>query len=189
MKRLLIAVLGLLACGVAAAETVYVSDTLRLGVRAEPDSSEPAKSIVVSGMKLEVLERGEEYLRIRTEGGDEGWVNAAYVTQELPAQLRVERLQEERDQLAAEVEDLTSRLDDARNQQAALAQELEKMNQRHEALEGEIRRLRDARAELGSQTPWWIWLAAALGLVVLGFSVGVTWYRHHVVRRLHGLMP
>ncbi|MFP4696458.1 MAG: TIGR04211 family SH3 domain-containing protein [Thiohalospira sp.] len=189
MKRLLMAVLGLLACGVAAAETVYVSDTLRLGVRAEPDSSEPAESVVVSGMKLEVLERGEDHLRIRTEGGDEGWVKADYVTTEVPAQLKAERLQEERDQLDAEVEDLTGRLEDARNQQAALAQELEKMNQRHEALEAEIRRLRDARTDPGGSTPWWVWLAAALGLVVLGFSVGVTWYRHHVVRRLHGLMP
>lgn len=49
----------------SAAEYVYISDNLRVGVRPEPVSSVPPISVVFTGMRLEVHERAEGYVKIR----------------------------------------------------------------------------------------------------------------------------
>ena len=75
--------------GVAAAETAYVTDSLRLGLHAAPDTSDRPFENLVSGTAVEVLERNPNYARVRLADGREGWVKATFLVDAKPAAARV----------------------------------------------------------------------------------------------------
>ena len=52
------------------AQDVYVKDTLRVGVRAEPGNHLAPFSVVTTGMKLSVLEQQGDFVKIETEQGE-----------------------------------------------------------------------------------------------------------------------
>ena len=74
MKQLVLVAFLMLSIPLAGAETVYVTDNLRIGVRPEPDNNAPPVGVVISGMKLEVLKRSDDYVKIRSSEGVEGWI-------------------------------------------------------------------------------------------------------------------
>ncbi len=170
------------------AEQVYVSDTLRVGVRPEPDNRTSPVDVVLSGMRLEVLERREGYLRVRTEKGTTGWVREAYVVASPPATVRLQTLQTEQAALAR-------RLAEAE----AAAQALEKANRqlvrRVDDLTAERSRLIREQARLQAAVPeprpfsatWMWWLLGIAAVATAGFFTGISWYRQSVMRRLGGL--
>src|SRR6185436_12169046 len=80
--------LGLWA-GSVCAETVYVTDVLRLGLYDAPNSSDKPVENLVSGTALEVLERDASYAHVRLADGREGWVKATYLVTDKPASARV----------------------------------------------------------------------------------------------------
>src|SRR5690606_12848920 len=77
--RLSIVLITLAWTAAAAAETAYVTDLLQLGLHQASDTSDRPFANLPSGTRLEVLERKTHYARVRTDGGDEGWVKAAYI--------------------------------------------------------------------------------------------------------------
>lgn len=190
MRGLLIGLILLVGSAPILAETVYVSDTLRVGVRDEPGRGGPARSIVVSGMELEVLESSGDFLRIRTRSGEEGWVNSAYTTRQVPARLRVDQLEETIEELEGTIAEQESQLTESRNQQAALAQEIEKLERERNELRTQLREARQARqnGKTGG-LHWGVWLSGVLGVFLLGFAIGAAWYRRILVSRLHGFSP
>ncbi len=189
MRALLIGLLLMVGSAPILAETVYVSDTLRVGVRDEPGGDTPARSIVVSGMELEVLESQGDFLRIRTRAGEEGWVNGAYTTRQVPARLRVDQMEETIEELEAEKAELEDRLNESRNHQAALAQEIEKLERQRVALQEELDEARAERAPEEERLPWWAWVVGVLAIFGIGFGAGAAWYRRVLIGRLHGLSP
>ena len=86
--RLVIVIVASQSGAAAAAEkatTVYVTDELRLGLYAgEMTTGSPSKTLL-SGAKLEVLERSMMSLQVRTEQGDIGWVKSGYTVSVEPA--------------------------------------------------------------------------------------------------------
>ena len=81
--------------GAADAETVYVTDSLRLGLHAAADTSDRPFDNLVSGTAVEVLERNSNYARVRLADGREGWVKATFLVAEKPAAARVLELEAE----------------------------------------------------------------------------------------------
>jgi len=99
----------LLAAGPAAAERLWVRDEVRINVRSGPGTGHGVVGLVKTGDALEVLSRGDGWLRIRTPDGTEGWMPAGYLEPEPPAAARlaeqereVERLREQIEALRAE---------------------------------------------------------------------------------------
>ena len=85
-------------CGwtaLAAAETAYVTDSLRLGLHAASDTSGRPFENLISGAAVEVLERNTNYARVRLADGREGWVKAMYLVTLKPAAARVAELEAE----------------------------------------------------------------------------------------------
>ncbi|MGM0476656.1 MAG: TIGR04211 family SH3 domain-containing protein [Pseudomonadota bacterium] len=189
MRALLFGLLLMVASAPILAETVYVSDTLRVGVRDEPGGDTPAKSIVVSGMELEVLESRGNFLRIRTRAGEEGWVNSAYTTRQVPARLRVDQMEETIEGLETEKAELEEQLNESHNQQAALAQEIAKLERQRDDLREQLEEARAERAPGEGTPPWWVWVVGVLAIFGVGFGVGAVWYRRILIGRLHGLSP
>ena len=98
----------------ALAETVYVIDHLAVGVHEEKVLNSAIVKVLPTGTALEVLERDEELVKVRTEEGVEGWVDKTYVMQDKPSQLALLELEakhfdalNELEVARAEIESLT----------------------------------------------------------------------------------
>lgn len=168
----------------ALAESVYVNDTLRVGVRDAPTSNGVPHAVVVTGMHLQVLEHSGAYIRIRTDKGVEGWIKGTYVTPNKPAVLQLADLQSEQAKLKSKLASQQKTIEQGNARTTSMSQELQSLRQTNTRLRkrlGETRRnSSDGDGYLG------------IGLVVLllaigGFVAGIAWQRKQAVRRLGGL--
>ncbi len=75
----------------ASAQTLYVTDSLRLALYESEDLSDKPLANLVSGAPVQLLERSGSLARVRTPAGDEGWVKASFLVPEKPARARVDR--------------------------------------------------------------------------------------------------
>ncbi|HEY8520338.1 MAG TPA: TIGR04211 family SH3 domain-containing protein [Gammaproteobacteria bacterium] len=186
----LLLLLGLAAA--AGAETVYVTDILRLGLHRAQDTSDAPFESLVSGTPLEVLERVPSYARVRTPDGREGWVKSMFLVTEKPAQARVAELEAE----VAKLEDAVAKAEAARTaaerEAARLAKEAASGTDSVEALRATVERLeRDNRAfeerlETYRGAVPLSWAAAALLVTLAGGFVGGWWWLDASIRRRHG---
>lgn len=183
---------ALMACPAAWAETLYVTDILRLGLHRASDTSDSPFRILASGDALEILERSTYYARVRTDDGTEGWVKASYLTDEKPAQARLAELTAARDRLQAEVAALTADLARTDEALAQVGAERDRLAQRADTAEAEALALRDDNAALSGEVEanrysvraHWVALAA---LVMLGGGfAGGWWYADAKQRARHG---
>lgn len=84
---------ALLAAHAAAAQTLYVDDRLQIGVHESPSAASTISELIASGTALEVLERNEQMVRVRTEAGAEGWVDLRYLSEQPPGRTLVQALE------------------------------------------------------------------------------------------------
>jgi len=173
---------------IAFAETVYVDDSLRVGVRPEPDNSYSPTSVVVSGMILEVLERKGSYMLIRTPSGVEGWVSNSYVTKKKPAQILLEELKKQEKSLQETISVLNGRIEKLSQSEKLLRIKLSEMEQENSEVKEQLDEdSRIAGLLSGSTTPWWSNLIFLIILCIMTFGGGVLWYRRHLAKKLGGL--
>ena len=104
--RLLILLLALGPNLAAVAEPVYVIDKLLVGVHEDKDLDSAIIKVLPTGTKLEVLARDGELAQVVDPDQVKGWVDAAYLTDELPAELRLTALVAEKAALEARVKAL-----------------------------------------------------------------------------------
>ena len=175
---------------VTAAETVYVTDELRLGLYAdETTTGRPLRSLV-SGDELTVQERALTSLRVRTAQGDEGWVKSGYVVEEPPARFRIGPAEQRIAELTASLASLTQeseRLDAQIEELQSQLQEAEAGIVRLPAAEAEATELRAQLAEYGQRVPVSWLLGAALGTFIIGCVAGYVWLDRRVRKRFAGL--
>ena len=165
------------------AETVYVNDTLRVGVRAEANSDGAPYAVVVTGMRLEVLDRANGYVKIRSDKGVQGWIKDDYVTASKPAKLELSDLQTEQQQLQAKLAEQDTALKEESAKSAAMSTEIKKLKTENSQLHA---RLSSSMADNTSNRSvgyllYVIWLIL---LAVGGFVAGVLWYRKQAMKRL-----
>lgn len=79
-----------------AAETAYVIDKLLVGIHEDKDLDSAILKVLPTGTRLEVLQREGELAYVAEPGGTKGWVDAAYLTDGPPAQLRIPELEREK---------------------------------------------------------------------------------------------
>lgn len=75
------------------AETIYIIDHLAVGVHESKVLNSAIIKVLPSGTALEVVEREEEFVKVRTEEGLEGWVDKNYVMVDKPAVLALLELE------------------------------------------------------------------------------------------------
>ncbi len=109
--RLLTAWLCLLFLTVApvwAQSTMYVTDHLQVTVRSGPSVENKVIHVVNSGERVEALSPEEDnWIKVRTEDGKEGWMIARYLQEEMPALLKIKKLDPENKTLLTRLEELT----------------------------------------------------------------------------------
>jgi SH3 domain protein len=186
LKKLIFTLLGtvvFISAGAVRAETAYVSDTLRVGVRPAPDSHAAPTGVIKTGMRLEMLESRNGYVRVKTKEGLEGWVKDTYIVKKPPAMITLQALQQRQGKLEGKHKTL-----EENNQVLQEANRV--LNQRLDQLSAERAQwqLAQARATLGNKKASWLWwLLGILMIAGAGFYSGISWYRHTVMKRLGGL--
>jgi len=164
-------------------ETAYVSDTMRVGVRPSPDSHAAPTGVIKTGMRLEVLESSNGYVRIKTDDDLEGWVKDTYIVNNPPAIITLQALQQRQGTLEGKLKTL-----EENNQVLQEANRV--LNQRLDQLSAERAQwqLTQARATLANkEASWFWWLIGILMIAGAGFYSGISWYRQSVMKRLGGL--
>ncbi len=181
-----------LAAGAAAAETVYVTDSLRLGLHAAADTSDRAFENLVSGTAVELVERNSNYARVRLADGREGWVKATYLVAEKPAAARVLELEAGLSGLEGAAAAAKTAQTAAEHQLASLRGELQATTGSAESIQETIERLEREnsahaeRLEAYRYTLPMLWVLPAVGVaLVAGFLVGL-WWLDAWIRRRHG---
>ena len=166
-----------------AAEYVYISDNLRVGVRTEPVSSMPPISVVFTGMRLEVHENKDGYIKITTDKGVTGWIKDIYVTKKAPAIIQLNKMK-------VQYENLKKELSQGNDATSALEQANIALNKQVDELKSEQREWSRERAKfLATQykESSSVWIIVIFIIVVLSFIAGIYWYKLHVMKRLGGL--
>lgn len=98
----------LAGAGPARAETLFVTDTLNIGLHLEADIDSPITGLVPGGTALTVLARSGELAEVRAANGPRGWIDGRYLVAEKPASARARELEIETQRLRAELASLRS---------------------------------------------------------------------------------
>ncbi|NNF15931.1 MAG: TIGR04211 family SH3 domain-containing protein [Gammaproteobacteria bacterium] len=191
-RAVLIALAVALFSPVAGAETLYVTDILRLGIYPTPDTTQDPIRVLVSGDALEVLERTGSYARVRTEVGDEGWVKTSYLVEAIPSKTRLAELSVATEQLRAEVVSLKASLTERETDLDSVRTERDQLqlDATDAQLEAEQQRTRAAALKqqidnAGVTVPLH-WLAVALIVTLVGGFAGGWWWTDARQRARHG---
>jgi hypothetical protein len=171
------------AANVSAAEYVYISDHLRVGVRTEPVAGIPPISVVFTGMRLEVHDRTGGYVKVTTDKGISGWIKDIYVTKKAPAIIQLNSFQAKYDKLNEELakgKEATVLLEKAN---IAFSKQMDEFKtEQHDWMKE-----RAALMEIQHKESLWFWFAKVIIFMLLGFVAGVFWYKAQVTKRLGGL--
>jgi SH3 domain protein len=95
-----------ISVGSTHADTRYVSDMLILTLREGQGSQYKAIRTLKTGTPIEVLEENARHFRVRTQEGEEGWVEKQYISSEQPKAVIIAGLNKEANRLKARVEEL-----------------------------------------------------------------------------------
>jgi len=211
----LIGGLLLAMAAVVQAETHYVRDIVQITLRTGPATDHKIIDMITSGERLEVLQEGDGWSRVRTEKGREGWVLTRLLTTEVPNSLKLVQLQEQLDALQTEgqapleqLESLQAKNLALENDLAALRFELDASRQAYQKLKktaagtmqtrkalktakerivAQQTELDELNQQLSQELGWHYirWFMAGGGVLLAGFIVG---YVIQPKRRRSGLL-
>jgi SH3 domain protein len=97
------------------ADTRYVSDRLIISVRDGQNQDAAVLGYIETGAPVDVLEEKDDFLKIRTENGIEGWVRAQYIVSAKPKVLIIEDLKNDIKALKEEYENIKNGQDASSN--------------------------------------------------------------------------
>jgi len=189
--RLVIGVLALLPM-VAAAETAYITDNLRLGLHQAPDTSDRAFRMLDSGQTLEIISRDRNYANVRLPDGAQGYVKAAYLVADKPAKLIVAETIAERDALLAELEETrqsfaapAATIKGLKEQAASLVSKLDSAETQIADLKDENASIQGLKERYKGSLPL-SWVAVAIGVCLIGGFILGLWWVDYSSRKRHG---
>jgi hypothetical protein len=183
------------------AETVYVAERIRIGLRAEVLDTSAVVKTVETGTPLEVLERSDGFAHVRDPQGAEGWIEARFLSPDPPARMQLAQLQEDLAKNRTQMAETQAQL---KKSQAAVADQAAKIK----ALERETadksaapppavnpasvpapvvappvgKTSRDAGFSFS-----YLWLGISFAMLGIGFAAGVKWLRESIRKRSGGM--
>lgn len=189
--RLFVGVLTLLPL-LAAAETAYVTDNLRLSMWENADLQGARVETLVSGQEFEVLSRNAQTALVELPDGRQGYVSAGYMVTEKPARLIVAETQAENERLVAELDEMRNSfaepqalVDTLRQGSADLQATIDGNAARMAELEEKNKSLVSRASRYQYSLPY-NWVGGAIIICLLaGFLTGL-WWIDRQSRRRHG---
>ncbi len=129
----------------AFAERRYVSDLLIIVLRDNPSQNYNTVKTLKTDTPLEILEETDEFFRVKTLDGEEGWVRKQYLTAETPKKIIISRLQQQNEKLTLSLNQVKEELAAATNkleiEKTRYATEIHNFQSSGQQNQGEISRL------------------------------------------------
>lgn len=126
------ALIGLLLTVLPAAvmaQTVYITDTLYIGLRAGKADDAATVKTLKTGTQLELLSPSEgEFSHVRTPQGEEGWIRNRYLAQQPVAQIKLAQTEDKLARVIAENGQLKVDLTEARRRVDETEKELSRLS-------------------------------------------------------------
>jgi len=97
-----IGVCMILFCSAAQAETMYVSDDIKITLRTGQGIDHKILAMIKSGQEVEVLQPDDEWTQVKLLNGMEGWVLTRFLTYDKPCRLELEILKKKYETLSAQ---------------------------------------------------------------------------------------
>lgn len=197
------------------AETMYISDNLRITLRSGPSTENKILAVLVSGQIVDVVKKGNEWSQVKMPNGKEGWALSRYLTPEPTNSLRLERLQgkhknlmaqaasliEENNRLKAENKEFRTQFETAQQQLQKTSTEFETLKSEaseYIALKANYERVASQLAEQSAKAQKFEeqvtkmemnyaikWFLAGSAVLIVGFLIGFSTKRQ---RRRPSLM-
>ncbi|SEF71638.1 TIGR04211 family SH3 domain-containing protein [Marinobacterium lutimaris] len=172
-KVLLVALLSGLS-SYATAESAHIADDVYVFMNSGPSNQYRINGRVNSGEAIETLDRRNDYIQIRTEGGRVGWVPANFVAEGESNLIRMPELETELQESKQLISTQQQRIDVLEQAAQSHASENEQSKARVVELEREITSLKSQITNM-DQSNLMRWLThgglVALGGVILGLLV------------------
>jgi SH3 domain protein len=193
----------LLAAATSWAETVYVSENIRLTVRKEPGNDKKIVSILTSGDQVNVLQFGDEWTKIKLSDDKEGWVLSRFLSTQMPSSVALKvlekkyadllsqsgapqadchRLKEENEKLTVDQQNCDKKFQSLNDSYQTLkkdSQEVVKLRSDYEEALTKIvdqsKKLETLEAEVGKASfdQNFKWFLAGSGVLLAGFLIGL----------------
>jgi SH3 domain protein len=185
------------------AEFSYVTDELLLGLYEGDMASGKRIRSIESGTPLEVIERKQNYARVRTREGEVGWVKAGFLVKEKPAKTLVDELTRENAALTQTLRETQKKLANpeaiAADKIALLKKQVNKTSNELKLTKDKIRDLKTQLAETIIELerykpnpkeywidPRWLYLGGAVSLLLGGIIIGMKIVNNRIRRRFYG---
>jgi SH3 domain protein len=105
MQRLLVISLWLVIfTGVSFAEDIYVTGITNITMRTGRGTSHKIVAMLKTGTKLEIVQYQNDWSRVKTSYGKDGWVLSRFLTRKVPAALMLESLEKNNQELILKIE-------------------------------------------------------------------------------------
>ena len=186
----------------ANAETMYVSDVLKLTVRVGKGQDYKIISVIQSGQTVEVLQPEDEWALVRLDDGKEGWVLTRYLTSKITNNVKLQWLQKKHKTLTVQAATLLEENTKLKEENKKFKSDLnksqknaEELKMSYEALKTESAdyiKLKSKHAKTASQLAEYTekfellekeltklefgrtirWFLAGAGVLLLGFLIG-----------------
>lgn len=143
MRRLFALVVLVASFGAQAADVLYVDDKLYVTIRAGQGTGYKVLTTLESGARLEVLERGDDYIRVRDPKGNEGWTQMRYLTDQpiardrlAVAEQKLVALEADKQRLKEQLSAIEKEKSDARKGRSQMEQEVQRLQTELSELQG-----------------------------------------------------
>ena len=174
------------------AETLYVTDMLRLSVNEQPKSQGKLVTTLKSGDTLTVLDRQPGYAKIQTVDGLVGWTKSAYLVVDKPARLIVDEKDQQLTSLQAQLADVREQAKEARIEAVKFQRILQNSEKTVQMQNAQLENIQKQNQQYATTTeafsksiPMNIFLIAGGILFFMGLLLG--WYIiDHRIRKRHG---
>ncbi len=193
----------------ALADTMYVSDVLKLTVRDGKGTGEKIIAVVQSGQTVEVLQPEDEWALVRLDDGKEGWVLNRYLTGKITNNIKLKLLKKKHKTLVAQSTTLLEEKVKLKDENKKFKTELDKVQKEAEELKMSYGALKTESADYinlkskytktASQLSEYTeksellekeltklefrqtvrWLLTGAGVLLLGFLIGFSARRQH----------
>ena len=180
----------------ARAETLYVAERMRIGLRAEAAEAGAVVKTVETGTPLEAIERAENFVHVRDPQGTVGWAEARYLTPDAPARLQLVKLQEDLARSRSQTAEAQAQLKKAQAaaaEQAATIKALEQEAADKPVLPPAATPAPVAPPPVGKTSKdagfsfSYLWLGISFAMLGIGFAAGVKWLRESIRKRSGGM--
>lgn len=174
------------------AETIFVTDQVRVTVYSGPDKSESALGEIRTGNKVELLERQATYSKIRFNAL-QGWVESKYLRKVMPATVKLKEASKELNDVKLELRNLADKAMIMEKQLGTVNQQRDFAHQTQAAREETEEKLREAlasaetRAKMAEAGISIGWIVACIVMLAIGIAAGIWWDREQNRKKLGGM--